>query len=200
MRLFVLARHGESVLNIERRVNGDPRVGVPLTPLGESQAGSLGEQLANLPLDVCVHTTFGRSHATAHLAIGGRGVPFLEQSLLDDVKIGDLEGRTIEQYREWKSRHTRSDRFPNGESLDEAALRYAAGFEWVLRLPHQSVLVVTHEIPVRYAVNAGAGSSTLDGPVHEIRNCTPYLFDEGALGRAVTRMRELSQPLESSRP
>ena len=71
MRLFVLARHGESVLNTERRVNGDPRVGVPLTPLGESQARSLGEQVANLPLDVCVHTTFGRSHATAHLAIAG---------------------------------------------------------------------------------------------------------------------------------
>jgi broad specificity phosphatase PhoE len=194
MRLFVLARHGESVLNLESRVNGDPRVNVPLTPLGESQARSLGDQLANLPLDVCVHTTFGRSHATAHLVMGERGVPFLEQPLLDDVKIGELEGCTIEQYRAWKSRHTRRDRFPGGESLDEAALRYAAGFEWMLRLPHRGVLVIAHEIPVRYAVNAGTGATTLDGPVHDIHNCVPYLFAEPTLQRAVARMRELGRP------
>ena len=32
MRLFVIARHGQSVLNVEKRVNGDPRRVVPLTP------------------------------------------------------------------------------------------------------------------------------------------------------------------------
>ena len=42
MRLFVFARHAESVLNIERRVNGDPSVGVPLTEDGEAQAHGLG--------------------------------------------------------------------------------------------------------------------------------------------------------------
>ena len=34
LRVFVFARHGESTLNIERRVNGDPAVPVALTERG----------------------------------------------------------------------------------------------------------------------------------------------------------------------
>ena len=34
MRLFVLARHGQSELNVTQRVNGDPSVRVALTSLG----------------------------------------------------------------------------------------------------------------------------------------------------------------------
>ena len=53
--------------------------------------------------------------------------------------------------------------------------------------------MVCHEIPVRYAVNAAAGSNELDGPAHEIRNCVPHLFDEGGLARAVARIRSLTR-------
>jgi probable phosphoglycerate mutase len=191
MRLFILARHAESVLNVEHLINGDPAVPTPLTEVGVAQARSLGEQVANIPLDVCVHTAFERTRETTELAVGHRGVPFLVQPLLDDVKIGDLEGSTIDAYRAWKRQHTRRDRFPGGESLDEAATRYAAGFEAVRGLQHPVVLVVTHEIPIRYALNAAAGSNELDGPAHDVRNCVPYLFDEPSLERAIGRMREL---------
>jgi len=55
------------------------------------------------------------------------------------------------------------------------------------------VLVVCHEIPIRYALNAAAGSRELDGPVHEIPNATPFLFDEQALARAAERIDALSR-------
>ena len=138
---------------------------------------------------------FGRTRETAELAVGERGIPFLEEPLLDD-KIGDLEGSSVDAYRAWKRQHTRADRFPGGESLDEAATRYADGLAALARLPHRIVLVVTHEIPIRYALNAAAGSRPdLDGPAHEIRNCVPYLFDEPALDRATTdaRARRLTE-------
>ena len=64
MRLFVLARHAHSLLNLEQRVNGDPRVDVPLTPEGEEQARMLGLEVAGLPLDVCITTRFGRTKQT----------------------------------------------------------------------------------------------------------------------------------------
>ena len=54
------------------------------------------------------------------------------------------------------------------------------------------MLVVCHEIPVRYALNAAAGSDDLDGPEHAIPNATPYLFDEDALARAAVRIRALA--------
>ena len=53
------------------------------------------------------------------------------------------------------------------------------------------VLVVCHEIPVRYALNGAAGSDSLDGPAHEISNAVPYLFDEGMLARAVEGIERL---------
>ena len=52
--------------------------------------------------------------------------------------------------------------------------------------------MVTHEIPLRYALNGAGGSDELDGPVHEIANATPYVFDEPRLERAVVRIRELT--------
>ena len=61
-----------------------------------------------------------------------------------------------------------------------------------LPAPERRVLVVCHEIPVRYAINGAAGSDELDGPAHEIGNCVPHLFDEAGLARAVARIRELA--------
>ncbi len=192
MRVFILVRHGQSELNASRRINGDPSVPVALTEQGRHEANALAAQLAGLPLDLCVHTRFGRTRQTAEIALAGRGVPFEVESSLDDIDIGELEGRTIEDYRAWKHRHTRADAFPGGESLDAAALRYADALESLLGRDEQRMLVVCHEIPVRYAVNAAAGSDDLDGPAHEIRNCVPYLFDEAGIGRAVAGIRRLA--------
>ena len=194
MRLFVLVRHGQSELNVTRHVNGDPSVPVQLTAQGEAEAASLGAQIAGLALDLCVHTRFGRSRRTAELALAGRDAPVELEPLLDDIDLGELEGKTIDEYRAWKREHERSDAFPGGESLDAAALRYAEAYARLLARPERRTLAVCHEIPVRYAVNAAAGSDDLDGPMHEIRNCVPYVFDEDGLERAVAQMRALASP------
>jgi broad specificity phosphatase PhoE len=54
-------------------------------------------------------------------------------------------------------------------------------------------LVVCHEIPIRYALNAAAGSTSLDGPAHAIPNATPFVFDAVSLERAADRIEELSR-------
>jgi probable phosphoglycerate mutase len=185
MRLFVFARHGESVLNLERRVNGDPTLDVPLTEKGRAEAEELGRQVANLALDVCLHSRFPRTAETAAVALTGRDVSVEVVPLLDDVDVGDLDGWTIEDYRAWKHSHERDEPFPGGESLHAAARRYRDAFRALLTGPHERVLVITHEIPIRYALNGASGSSTLDGPAHEIANAVPYLFDEEGLERAV---------------
>jgi broad specificity phosphatase PhoE len=192
LRLFVLTRHAHSTLNVEGRVNGDPAVPVPLTDDGREQARMLGLQLANVPLELCVHTRFTRTRETAKLALGARAVPVVEEPLLDDIDIGDLEGNTIADYRAWKAKHARGDRFPGGESLDEAARRYATAFRRLLERPEQAILVVCHEIPVRYALNAAGGSDDLDGPAHQIPNAAPFLFDDQSLARAAERIEQLT--------
>jgi broad specificity phosphatase PhoE len=183
-RLFVLARHGESTLNVSRVVNGDPAVEAPLTEKGRDESGLLSRQLRNVPLDLCLLTRFGRTSETAEIALDGREVPLEIEPLFDDVDVGELEGATLDDYRAWKRAHTRADPFPNGESLDEAAARYGRALEAVLARPEQTILVIAHEIPVRFALNAAERSTDLDAPHRRIANATPYLFGEEELERA----------------
>src|ERR687896_1028854 len=191
MRLFVVARHAESVLNTERRVNGDPSRRVDLTERGREEARQLGTQVANIPLDVCVHTRFSRTRETAEIALTGRDVPLAVEPLLDDIDVGDFDGAPLAEYRAWKYGHPRDVPFPGGESLDDAARRYAAGFRRPLERPEGSMLAVCHEIPLRYALNGAVGSDSLDGPAHELVNAVPYLFDEAGLERAVAGIERL---------
>ena len=189
--LYIFSRHAETTLNVEQRVNGDPAVTTELTDRGAEEAARLGTQLAGLELDLCIHTRFERTRRTAELALAGRDVPLRAEALLDDIDIGELEGSTIEDYRAWKRVHTRDVPFPGGESLDDAARRYAGAFRRLFELREEIVLVICHEIPIRYAVNAAAGSTELDGPVHVIANATPYLFSATAVARAAERIDEL---------
>jgi broad specificity phosphatase PhoE len=192
VRLFLLARHGQSLFNVDGVVNGDPLLDRGLSEQGIEEARRLADQLAGIPLDVVVLSPFPRVVQTANIGLGPRGVPHELDDDLGDVRIGELEGSTLAEYRAHPAHEDRRQRFPGGESLDEAALRYAAAFERVLARSEETILVVCHEIPVRYAVNAAAGGESLNGPLHSVANAAPYLFDEESLGRAVERIRALA--------
>ncbi|MGH3009488.1 MAG: histidine phosphatase family protein [Gaiellaceae bacterium] len=193
MRLFLIARHGQSLLNVDKVVNGDPALDRGLSEQGIEEAQQLASQLAALSLDLVAVSPFPRALQTANIALGAREVPHLVDDELADVRIGELEGATLDVYRATPAHANRKERFPGGESLDEAALRYAGAFERLLAREEPTTLVVAHEMAVRYAINAGDGSDELDGPVHYVANASPYLFDERSLARAVSRIRELAR-------
>lgn len=191
MRLLIVSRHGHSLLNARRLVNGDPAHDLGLSPLGVEQAETLAGQLAGIALDLVVVSEFRRAQQTAELAVSGRTVPTVVDPGLNDVRIGELEGKTVDDYRAWKAEHERGDPFPGGESLDDAAGRYGAAFARILERPEESILCVCHEIPVRYLVNAAGGSHDLDHPLHDVPNATPYVFDAAGLERGVKRLRPI---------
>jgi broad specificity phosphatase PhoE len=192
MPLYIIARHAESTLNAEHRISGNPSVPVHLTEQGVDEARLLGQQIRHAQIEVCVHTRFGRTLETAEIALEGRDIPFEVEPLFDDIDVGELEGVTLDEYRAWKREHVRSDDFPGGESLDDAARRYAEAYRKLLERPEQSILIVAHEIPLRYAINAADGSDDLDGPTRQLANATPYLFDQDALSRAVEGILRLA--------
>jgi 2,3-bisphosphoglycerate-dependent phosphoglycerate mutase len=192
VRLFLLVRHGQSLLNVDKLVNGDPALDRGLSEQGIEEAERLGSQLAALPLDLVAVSPFPRALQTANIALGDRNVPHLVDEELGDVRVGELEGKSLDAYRATPAHTNRKERFPGGESLDEAALRYAAAFGRLLARDETATLVVCHEIPVRYLVNAAAGSAELNGPFRYVANAEPYLLDETSLRRAVERVRELA--------
>src|SRR5262249_22439765 len=162
--------------------NGDPGLPAPLSDHGRDEARLLGAQLAHVELDLCVHTRFGRTRETAELALDGRDLPVEVEPLLDDVKIGELEGLPLARYRAGRRGLGGSPPSRGGETLADAALRYAEAFGRLAEGEARRVLVVCHEIPVRYALNAAAGAGQLDGPpFHDIANAVPFLFEGDAL-------------------
>jgi broad specificity phosphatase PhoE len=194
MHLTLVTRHGRSVFNVAGVVNGDPELDRGLDASGIPACEALGAQLAAVQIDLCVVSQFRRAQQTADLALGGRAVPRVVDPGFNDIEIGDLEGKPLAAYRDWKHGRSRDDPFPGGESLNDAARRYADAYERLLARPEGVLLVVCHEIPLRYAVNAAAGSPGLDAPLHDVPNATPYLFDPDGLTRAVARIRELAGP------
>lgn len=195
MQLLVLARHGQSRLNALGLVNGDPARDEGLSEHGREESEALAAQLAGLTIDLVLVSAFPRAQETARIALGARhaGTPVVVDPELGDIRIGSLEGKTLRHYRDWKHGRTRDEPFPGGgESLNDAARRYAAAYRRIVERPERVVLCVCHEIPVRYAVNMCSGSEDFDGPIHDIANATPYVFDAPSLERAATRMRELA--------
>jgi broad specificity phosphatase PhoE len=192
MRIFLVGRHGQSLFNVDNVVNGDPDLDRGLSEQGVEEAERLAGQIAALPLDLVAVSPFPRALQTANIALAGREVPHLVDEDLGDVRIGELEGASLDAYRDAPAHSHRKERFPGGESLDEAALRYAAAFGRLLTRDEPATLVLCHEIPVRYLVNAASGSESLDGPLHYVANAAPYLFDDTSLRRAVERIRELA--------
>jgi broad specificity phosphatase PhoE len=191
MRTLLLARHGRSLFNIDGVINGDPGRDRGLSPQGEDEARRLERQIAGIAIDACFVSRFPRAQQTARIALGERAAstPWYEDPDLDDIRIGDLEGQTLDDYREWKAKHTHDDAFPNGESLNDAARRYANAFERIANRGEATILCVCHEIPVRYAINAAGGSPDPDEPFHDVPNATPFLFDAEALRRAAAALR-----------
>jgi broad specificity phosphatase PhoE len=157
LREVILARHAESEFSVRGLVNGDPARPGALTERGREQARRLAEQMSRDPVELCVVTEFGRTQETADLALAGRDVPRLVVPELNDIRFGEFEGTTLEEYRGWAGETAPDVPVRNGESRAEAAARFVRGFGLVLARREQTVLVVTHGLPIRYVLDARDG-------------------------------------------
>jgi broad specificity phosphatase PhoE len=186
---FALVRHGRSAYNAEHRLNGDPALAVPLDEEGVAQVRALRPQVDALPLDLAVHTRFGRTLQTLDILLEGRAVPRRELALLDDVRLGEFEGAARDEYRQWRAARGPDARPEGGESRIDALRRYAAGFALLLEEAPGPTLVVTHDIPIRFLSNALRGADPLDGPVRDVANASLLVVERPAMRAAVTAMR-----------
>jgi probable phosphoglycerate mutase len=185
MDRVILARHGESEYSVKGLMNGDPETAVRLTDVGREQARALGRALASTELDLCVTTEFGRTIETADVALAGRDVPRLVVRELNDVRVGDYEGKTLDEYRVWAHAQSPTALPPGGDESRAATVeRYVRGFRIVEVRPEDTILVVAHGLPIRYLLNAAAGVGPT--PILErIEYATPYPVDADTYARAV---------------
>jgi broad specificity phosphatase PhoE len=191
---LVIVRHGRTNYNERRRVNGDPSVDVRLTAAGMAQVARLRPRVAAMPIDLGVRTRFPRTLATLDILLAGRDVPRAVCPDLDDVRLGELEGADVDVYRAFRDAGGQGARPEGGESRLDVLARYVRGFRRLLAVRARMPLVVTHDIPIRFVLNALEDADPLEGPVTAIENGVLYDLSATDLTRAVDRMEERLPP------
>jgi broad specificity phosphatase PhoE len=93
----LLARHGESVWNAERRFQGN--TDVALSARGRAQAEALGRALRGYRVAAAYVSPFRRARETAELALRESGVPLTVIEELRELSLGQWEGCTVEEIR-----------------------------------------------------------------------------------------------------
>jgi broad specificity phosphatase PhoE len=153
----LLSRHAESELSAIGIVNGDPSRRCGLTRAGEEQARELGRSLSQEPVDLAVTSDFERCRLTARIALRGRRPSWLELPDLGDIRVGELEGIRLAELRAWMHAHGSLEAPPAGENRVHVATRLARGLRSILERNERVALVVSHGLPVRYALESVAG-------------------------------------------
>ncbi|MFT4258644.1 histidine phosphatase family protein [Microbacterium sp.] len=149
-RLF-LARHGQTVWNLEHRLQG--QLDSPLTAEGIRQAEAVAEKLAGAAILTICSSPLGRALRTALIIAERLGAELIEVPDLAEVHHGDLAGLTWDEIDE---RHpgARQERaanrygwaFPGGESYAQARTRARRALSACGWAATGAPLLVSHEM------------------------------------------------------
>ena len=153
-----IARHGETIWNMEGRIQG--RSDPDLSRKGYVQSLGLLDQLKSRPLSAIYTSTLKRSFLTAQPVADHLGLPIQRQPELDEIAFGMLEGKLLLKFdeelkNEWE--RFRDHRFtyhiPGGENYTDVANRIRPFLERILRHHEgQEVLIVGHRVVNRLLI------------------------------------------------
>jgi probable phosphoglycerate mutase len=105
----MLLRHGETLWNIENRVQGHGDS--PLTSNGQKQVNALGRRLQAVNFDMLISSDLGRARHTAEIIANYIKLPVQEDERLRERNFGIFEGLTLadiiqnypEAYAKWRT-------------------------------------------------------------------------------------------------
>ena len=158
MTHIYIARHGETIWNVEGRIQG--RSDPDLSPKGYAQSLGLLDQLKGRSLSAIYTSTLKRSFLTAEPVANHFGLPIQRQPELDEIAFGLLEGQLLFEFdetlkNEWE--RFRDQRFtyhiPGGENYTDVANRIRPFMERTLQNHEgQEVLIVGHRVVNRLLI------------------------------------------------
>jgi broad specificity phosphatase PhoE len=190
-----LARHGEAGSNVRGIVNGIPP-GEGLTPTGRDEARVLGADIAGVAVDLGVATEFLRTQETLAIALDGRDVPRIVLPLLNEIRFGAFDGGPLPDYRRW-AWSEEPDVLPpgDGESRANVALRVADALEVLLARDEQTIVAVSHALPVRYILDAADGSFPA-ARIEHVDHCAAHRVTAAGASRAAETLRVWGEDAE----
>jgi len=181
-------RHAHARSNADDRVSSVPP-GEGLSDLGVEEALALREQLAHEPIELGVATRLLRTQETLELALHGRDVERLVLPTFDEIGFGAYEGGTLADYRAWAWSTEPDVMAPGaGESRVAAAERFVEALTTLLGRPEQTVLAVSHALPVRYVLDAADGGFPA-ARIARVPHAMPFALDAEAVELAAETLR-----------
>jgi broad specificity phosphatase PhoE len=161
---ILLARHGETDWNAERRVQG--HTDRPLNDTGRAQARALADELGVDQIDAVYASDLSRALHTARAIAEPRGLDVVPVPQLRERDFGTWEGlRDDEILDRFPEAHTGP--WGDAETVDELEARVLTALrEIAARHPDGRVLVVSHGGPLRAVLRHCS-----DEAVNRIANC-----------------------------
>jgi len=160
---ILLARHGETEWNRERRWQG--HADQHLNDLGREQARLLAETLALDPPQALYSSDFARARETAEIVGEALGLSATLEPRLREVDVGEWSGLTMDEVHRLypdgvRRRSEGGTGWQTGESFEAMELRVVEAL-YAIASAHRSerVLVVTHGGPMHAAWLASGGPS-----------------------------------------
>lgn len=155
--MILLARHGETESNRERRFQG--QLDVPLSDRGREQAHELAALVEGEGLEALYASPLIRAKETAEIVAGRLGLHVRLDDRLKEVDVGEWETRlkddvAAEDPGQWEAFRRAGDefRFPGGESFAEQQERVIAALVDITQRGDLPALVVCHRGVIRCAL------------------------------------------------
>ena len=151
MAKLILARHGETMWNVEKVFRG--RADVNLNEVGIKQAELLGKHLCNWELEAIYSSPVKRALDTANIVARRVEVAVYIAEGLTDFDFGEWQSLSEQGvkrlypaiFNEWQT-SPHKVRMPGGENLDDVTKRTAEVVDEVLSRHHGNVLLVSHRV------------------------------------------------------
>ena len=161
MLRFFFVRHGRTSWNAQGRVQG----GGGLDEVGRAQAAALGQHLSLERFDAMYASPALRARQTARAVARHHGMRVSQRYLLHDMNYGKFAGALLEDVRrdhsdlfdQWRT-HPHLVSFEGGERLSDLRRRISKFVdEMAVRHPSGTILVATHDSPVRVITSLARG-------------------------------------------
>ena len=157
MAKLILARHGETMWNVEKVFRG--RADVGLDDVGIKQAELLGKYLSNWELEAIYASPIRRALETANIVARYQKVSARIAEGLTDFDFGEWQSLSEQQVRrlypdlfnEW---HNNPDkvRMSGGESLEDVRRRAVEVVNDIVSRHQGNVLLVSHRVVIKVLI------------------------------------------------
>ena len=165
MNLYVV-RHGETIWNVEKKVQGI--TDIPLTENGKKEAEELQELISTLNIDIVISSPLERARETARILVDSK-LPINTDDRIKERDWGMNEGALIDTVDRWDCWDViLNTKVQNIECIQDFMYRVSEFLEEIkIKHKDKNVLVVTHSAVSR-VIHYLLGTIPEDGDLSRI--------------------------------